>query len=92
MKQYFDKISKDGKCYFFLALIKSRSMATIRGNLSIRTLKNIESNNHIVKSHTAAFTSIGKKTRSWDYNVARCVLAESTVSRSTRQCCLHKCT
>ena len=35
---------------------------------------------------------IGKKTRSQDCNVARHVLAESIVCRSTRQHCLLQCT
>ena len=56
MKQYFDKKSEAGKCQLFLALIKSRSMETVRRNLSIRKFKNIESSNHIVKSLAAAFT------------------------------------
>ena len=60
----------------FLALLKSRNMETVRINLGIRTMKNIESSNHIVKSLVAAFTSIGKKTRSQDCNVARHVLDE----------------
>ena len=67
-------------------------MATVRRNFSIRTLKNIESSNHIVKSLATAFTSIGKKTRSQDCNVARRVLVESIVCRSTRQRHLLKCT
>ena len=36
-------------------------MANVRRNLGITTMKNMESSNHIVKSLTAAFTSIGKK-------------------------------
>ena len=52
-------------------------METIRRNLGIRTMKNIESSNHIVKSLVVAFTLTGKKTRSQDCNVARRVLAES---------------
>ena len=75
-----------------LALLKSRNMATVRRNLGITTMKNIKSSNHIVKSLAAAFTSIGKKNRSQDYNVARRVLAESIVCRSTRQRRLLKCT
>ena len=67
-------------------------METVRRNLRITTMKSIESSNHIVKSLAAAFTSIGKKTRSKDCNVARRVLAESIVCRSTRQRCLLKCT
>ena len=67
-------------------------MAIVRRNLGIRTMKNIKSSNHIVKSLATAFTSIGKKTRSQDCNVARRVLAESIVCRSTRQRRLLKCT
>ena len=48
MKQYFDKKYEAGKWKLFLSLIKSRSMETVRINLGIRTLKNIESSNHIV--------------------------------------------
>ena len=48
-------------------------------------MNNIESSHHIIKSLAIAFTSIGKKNRSQDYNVARRVLAESIVCRSTRQ-------
>ena len=55
-------------------------------------MKNIKSSNHIVKSLDVAFSSIGKKTRSQDCNVAHHVLAESIVCRSTRQCQLLKCT
>ena len=44
-----------------LALLKSRNMATVRRNLGITTMKNMDSSNHIVKSLAAAFTSIGKK-------------------------------
>ena len=61
MKQYFDKNSEASKFQLFLALIKSRSMETVRKQLGLRTLKNIESSNHIVKSPVVAFTSIGKK-------------------------------
>ena len=92
MKQYFDNKSDAGKCQFFLALLKSRNMATVRRNLSIRTMKNIESTNHIVKSLAASLTSIGKKTRSQGCNVARRVLDESIVCRCTTQRCLLKCT
>ena len=67
-------------------------METIRINLGIKTLKNVESSNHIVKSLTVAFTLIGKKTHSQECNVARHVLAESIVCRSTRQHHLLKCT
>ena len=76
MKQYFDNKSEAGKCQFFLALLKSRNMTTVRRNLGTTIMKNIESSNHIVKSLTAAFTSIGKKTHSQDCNVAHRVLAE----------------
>ena len=76
----------------FLALLKSRNMATVRRNLGIRTMKNIESSNHIVKSLAVAFTSIGKKTRSHDCNVARHVLDESNVCRSIRKHHLLNCT
>ena len=92
MKQYFDNKSEAGKCQLFLAFLKSRNMENVRIKLGIRTLNNIESINHIVKSIAAAFTSIGKKTRSKDCNVARRVLAESIVCRSTRQRHLLKCT
>ena len=61
MKQYFDNKSEAGKCQLFLALLKSRNMTTVRRILGIRTMKNIESSNHIVKSLAVAFTSIGKK-------------------------------
>ena len=44
-----------------LALLKSRNMATVRRNIGITTMKNIESSNHIVKSLSIAFTLIGKK-------------------------------
>ena len=67
-------------------------MATVRRNLGITTMKNIESSNYIVKSLAVAFTLIGKKTRSKDCNVARRVLDESIVCRSTRQHRLLKCT
>ena len=76
MKQYFDKKSEAGKCQLFLALLKSRNMACVRRNLRITTMKNMESSNHIVKSLAAAFTSIGKKNRSQECNVASYVLAE----------------
>ena len=92
MKQYFDNKSEVGKCKLFLALLRSRNMAIVRINLGIRTLKNIESSNQIVKSLSSTFTSIGKKTRSWDCNVAHHVLAESIICRSTRQRRLLKCT
>ena len=92
MKQYFDNKSKTGKCQLFLSLLKSRNIATVRINLGIRTLKNIELGNHIVKSLVVAFTSIGKKNRSLDYNVARHILAKSIVCGSTRQRHLLKCT
>ena len=92
MIQYFDNKSEAGKCQLFLAFLKSRNMATVRRNLGIRTMNNIKSSNHIVKSLAAAFTSIGKKIRSQDYNAARRVLAESIVCRSTGQRRLLKST
>ena len=64
MKQYFDNKSEAGKCQLFLALLKYRNMETVRRNLGITTMKNMESSIHIVKSLAVAFTSIGKKTRS----------------------------
>ena len=67
-------------------------MASVRRNLGIRTMKNIESSNHMVKFLAAAFTSISKKTRSKDCNVAHRVFVESIVCRSTRQRRLLKCT
>ena len=67
-------------------------MAIVRRKLGIRTLKNIESSNHIVKFLAVAFTLIGKKSLSGYCNVALRVLAESIVCRSTRQCRLLKCT
>ena len=70
MKEYFENKSEAIKCQLFLALLKSRNMESVRKKLGIRALKNIESSNHIVKSLDAAFTSIGKKTHSQDYNVA----------------------
>ena len=76
----------------FLALLKSRNMETIRIKLGIIKLNIIKSINHIIESLADAFTSIGKKTHSQDCNVARRVLTESTVFRSTRQCHLLKCT
>ena len=45
MKQYFDNKSEVGKCQLFLALLKSRNMATVGRNLGITTMKNIESSN-----------------------------------------------
>ena len=92
MKQYFDNKSEAGKCQLFLAFLKYRNMGTVRINLGIRTMKNIKSSNHIVKSLATAFTWIGKKTRSQDCNVAHRVLVESIVCRSTGQRCLLKCT
>ena len=67
-------------------------MPTVRRNLCITTMKNMESSNHIVKSLAIAFTSIGKKYRSQDCNVARRVLAESILCISIRQHRLLKCT
>ena len=61
VKQYFDNKSEAGKCQLFLALLKSRNMETIRRNVGITTMKNIESSNHIVKSLVAAFTRLVKK-------------------------------
>ena len=48
--------------------------------MGIKTLKNIESSSHIVKSLVRAFTSIGKKYRSKDCNIAHRVLAKSIVN------------
>ena len=76
MKQYFDNKSGAGKCQLFLALLKSRNMATVRRNLGITTMKNTESTNHIVKSLATAFKSIDKKTRSEECNLACRVLPE----------------
>ena len=92
MKPYFDKKYEISRCQLFLSLIKSRSMEIIIRKLGIRTLNNIESSNHIVKSLVATFTSIGKKTCSQYCNVAHHVLAKSIVCRSTRQRRLVKCT
>ena len=64
MKKYFDNKSEAGKYQFFLALLKYRIIVRVRRNLGIRTMKNIESSNYIIKSLVATFTSIGKKTHS----------------------------
>ena len=72
------KKSEASKCQLFLALLKYRNMETVRINLGITTMKNIESSNQIVKYLAAAFTSIGKKTRSQDWNVTHYVLAKCT--------------
>ena len=76
MKQYFDNKFEAGKFQLFLSFLKSRNMETVRINLGIRTMKNIESSNHIIKSLADSFTLIAKKTRSRDCNVARRVLDE----------------
>ena len=75
MKTYFNHKLEGSKYQLFLALIKSRSMETVRRNLGIRTMNNIESSNHIFKSLAVAFTSIDKKTHSQDCNVSCRVLA-----------------
>ena len=92
MKQYFTNKSEAGKCQLFLALLKYRNMVTFRRNLGIRTLNNIESSNHMLNILLLHSHRLVKKTHSQDYNVARRVLAESIVCRSTRQCSLLKCT
>ena len=56
MKQYFDNKSKVGKFQLFLDFLKYRNMAIVRRNLGIRTLKNIESRNDILKYITTTFT------------------------------------
>ena len=58
MKQYFDNKSEANKFQLFLALLKYRNMATVRRNLGITTMKNMESSNHIVKYIIASFKSI----------------------------------
>ena len=84
-ERYVDKWWKNGQ-------FQGPTMATVKRNLGITTMKNIEWSNHIVKSLTAAFALIGRKTCSQDCNVARSVLAKSIVCRSTRQRHLLKCT
>ena len=89
IKQYFDNKSEASKCQFFLALLKSRNMAIVRRKLGIRTLKNIKSSNHIVKCLVVAFTSIGKKSRSQDCNVACCVLVNVVYLNEHHKLCLY---
>ena len=92
IRQYFEPKYDVGKCHLFLCLRKSRSFLIGRRILGIKTLKNIESSSHIVKSLVRAFMSIGKKYRSKDCNIACHVLAKSIVNRRIRQCRLSKCT
>jgi len=69
----------------FLALLKSHCLAHVRIILGIKVVKSSEANNHVVRNLQSAFNLIGKTSRTKDFNVARCVLSESIVDKSTRQ-------
>ena len=51
-------------------------------------VRSLEANNHIVRNIQSTFNAIGKTSRTKDLCVARHVLSESVVSKSTWQRCL----
>ena len=65
-------------------------MTVVRRNLRIMMINSYEPSSHVFRGLVDAFSTIGKKSRSKDHNVARCVLSQSIVNKSTRAFCLLK--
>ena len=49
-------------------------------------VRSLDANNHIVRNLQSAFNAIGKMSHTKDICMARRVLSESIVSKSTRKC------
>ena len=58
-------------------------MIVVRRNLRIKMINNSEPSSHVVRILVDAFSTIGKKSRSKVHNVARHVLSQSIVNKST---------
>ena len=59
IKQYFELKFDAGKCQLLLSLLKSRCLAIVRKNLGIKTVRGLETSNHIVRNLVDAFQKIG---------------------------------
>ena len=83
MKEYFESKGDAGKCQLLLCLLKSNCLVVVRRILGIKMVRSSEANNHIVRNIQSSFNSNGKTSRTKDICVARCVLLELVVSKST---------
>ena len=88
MNEYFESKGNVGKCKLLLCLLKSNCLVVVRRILGIKMVIISEDNNHIVRNLQSTFNAIGKTSRTKDLCVARRVLSELVVSKSTRQRCL----
>ena len=82
--QLFDSKCDGDTCILFISLLKSRYMTVVGRNLRIKMINSYEPSSQVVKSLVDAFSTIGKKSCSKDHNVARHVLSQSIVKKSTR--------
>ena len=85
VKEYFESKGDVGKCQLLLCLLKSHYLVVVRRILGIKMVKISEASSHIVRNLQSAFNAIGKTSHTKDPYAARRVLAESVVSKSTRQ-------
>ena len=58
-------------------------MTVVRRNLRINMINSSEPSSHVVRSLVYAFSTIGKKSRSKDHNVAHRVLSQSIMNKKT---------
>ena len=59
-------------------------MTVVRKKLRINMINSYQPSSYVVRSLVDAFSNIGKKSRSKDRNVARHVLSQSIMNKSTR--------
>ena len=83
MKEYFESKGDAGKCQLLLCLLKSNCLVVVRRIMGINMVRISEANNHIVINLQSTFNVIGKTSHTKDLCVARHVLSESVVSKST---------
>lgn len=75
IKKYFKSKFDASKYKLSFSLLKSRSLTVARIILGIKTIKGLETSNHIAKILVDAFQKLGRKTCSKDHNVAQHVLS-----------------
>ena len=83
MKEYFESKGDASKCQLLLCLLNSNFLVVLRRILGIKMVRISDANNHIVRNLQSAFNAIGKTSRTKFFCVARRVLSESVVSKST---------
>ena len=89
--KFFESKGNVGKCQLLLCLLKSNCLVFVRRIMGIKMVRISEANNHIVRNIQFTLNAIGKMSHTKYLCVARRVLLESVVSKSTWKILLGFC-